>query len=112
MLQRDRRLTIRILSDELDIPQESVRKIVTPDLRKRCSRFVPHHLTEEQKRQRIECCGDFIDMEDENAQLVKTMVMEMKPGVSNMTGDETPDYGVVWTLIPQTEKNFILKIQG
>lgn len=64
MLQRDLRLTIMMLSDELDIPGKIVRKITTQDLRKGklCSRFVTHHLTEEQEWQRKEYCGDFIGM--------------------------------------------------
>src|SRR5579863_9141 len=64
LLQRGRRLTIRMMSEELNIPRETVRKIVRHDLRKRklCSRFVPRHLTEEQKQQRMQCCDDFILM--------------------------------------------------
>ena len=50
------------LADEVNIGEDTVRKIVVEDLRKRkiCSRFVPHSLTPEQKARRTAACRDLI----------------------------------------------------
>jgi transposase len=51
MVTRDRRLTLRIMSDELNINTEMIRQILHEDLWKKkiCAKFVPHSLTDEQK---------------------------------------------------------------
>ncbi|KAJ4444890.1 hypothetical protein ANN_06688 [Periplaneta americana] len=81
MLAQDRRLTLRLISEELDISKDTVHTIIRDDLGKRkiCSRFVPHKLTDEQKAKRVETSGDFISMCDQDPLLLKTIV----------TGDET-----------------------
>ncbi len=81
MLARDRRLTLRLMAEELGIGKETVRTIVREDLGKRkiCSRFVPHRLTAEQKEKRMECANDFISMCRGNRSFLTTIV----------TGDET-----------------------
>lgn len=81
MLARDRRLTLRLMAEELDISKDTVRTIVHEDLgmRKICSHFVPHFLTEEQKEKRMESANDFIDMCDQDPSFLTTIV----------TGDET-----------------------
>ena len=50
LLTEDRRTTLQMIADSLNIGKETVRRIVTEDLRKRkiCARFVPHALTTEQ----------------------------------------------------------------
>ncbi|KAJ4427673.1 hypothetical protein ANN_25322 [Periplaneta americana] len=81
MLAQDRRLTLRLIAEELDISKDTVHTIVRDDLGKRkiCSRFVPHKLTDEQKAKRMETSGDFISMCDQDPLVLKTIV----------TGDET-----------------------
>ena len=51
LLTEDRRTTLQMIADLLNIGKETVRRIVTEDLGKRkiCARFVPHALTKEQK---------------------------------------------------------------
>ena len=50
MLAQDRRLTLRLVVEELGISKDTAHTIVSDDLGKRkiCSRFVPHKLTDEQ----------------------------------------------------------------
>ncbi|KAJ4431362.1 hypothetical protein ANN_19959 [Periplaneta americana] len=81
MLAQDRRLTLRLIAEELDISKDTVHTIIRDDLGKRkiCSRFVPHKLTDEQKAKRMETSGGFISMCDQDPLLLKTIV----------TGDET-----------------------
>ena len=63
ILSRDRRMTLRLMAEELGICKDTVHIIVREDLEKRkiCSRFVPHSLTAEQKERRMECAKDFIN---------------------------------------------------
>ncbi|KAJ4436686.1 hypothetical protein ANN_16817 [Periplaneta americana] len=81
MLAQDRRLTLRLIAEELVISKDTVHTIVRDVLGKRkiCSRFVPHKLTDEQKAKRMETSGDFISMCDQDPLVLKTIV----------TGDET-----------------------
>ena len=81
LLARDRRLTVRMIAEELGVGRESAHLIVTEDLGKRklCSRLVPHTLTPEQMQHRLDACGDLIDMADRDPNFLKTIV----------TGDET-----------------------
>ena len=55
MISSDRRLTIRIIAEELNMAKESVRTILTQDLnmRKVCAKLVPRLLNEEQKKVRF-----------------------------------------------------------
>ena len=64
LLTEDRRTTLQMNADRLNIGKETVRRIVTEDLRKRkiCVRFVPHALTTEQKQERVVYCQDLLLM--------------------------------------------------
>lgn len=81
MVKCDRRLTIRVLANELNMDKETVRRILTQDLGKRkiCSRFVPHHLRDEQKQLRLDACGELIDNADADPAFLDRIV----------TGDES-----------------------
>jgi len=60
MLQQDRRVTLRLMAEELGISKDRVHTTIRKDLgrRKICSWFVPHKLTEEQKAKRMKTSGD------------------------------------------------------
>ena len=81
ILAQDRRLTLRLIPEELGISKDKVQTIVLDDLGKRkiCSRFMPHKLTDEQKATRMETSGDFISMCDQDPLFLENIV----------TGDET-----------------------
>ncbi|XP_025155138.1 putative uncharacterized protein FLJ37770 [Harpegnathos saltator] len=66
MLADDRRLSLRMIAEDLKISKENVSTIVHEHLKKRkiCARLIPHKLTEEQKQNRMETSRDFIDMSD------------------------------------------------
>jgi len=51
IVRENRRLTFRIIAEQVNIDKETVRKIITEDLdiRKVCAKMVPKELTEEQK---------------------------------------------------------------
>ncbi|GBN33688.1 hypothetical protein AVEN_259780-2-1, partial [Araneus ventricosus] len=77
MLADDRRLSLRMIAEELKISLDSVSNIIHENLQKRkiCARFVPHKLSDEQKQHRMETSGDFIDACDLNPQFLETIVI-------------------------------------
>lgn len=81
LVAADRRMTVRMLADELNMGKDTVHKILTEDLGKRkiCSRFVPHFLTDDQKQCRMEACGELIDSADRDPLFLQSIV----------TGDES-----------------------
>ena len=64
LLTEDRRTTLQVIADRLNIGKETFRQIVTEELGKRkiCARFVPHALTTEQKQERVVYCQDLLLM--------------------------------------------------
>jgi len=63
MIRSNRRLTIRDISEDLNISYVSVLNILTTDLNMRCvsAKFVPHVLTVEQKQQRLSISLELLD---------------------------------------------------
>jgi len=55
IVRKNRRLTVRSITEQVNIDKETVRKILTEDLdmRKVCAKMVPKELTEEQKQRRV-----------------------------------------------------------
>jgi hypothetical protein len=66
MVILDRPLTLRMMSDELNINEETIRQILHNDLRKICAKFVPHSLKDEQKQRRLTSSQDFIQTCQDN----------------------------------------------
>lgn len=81
IVEMDTRISLRMIEEEIGINKETIRKILSEDLDKRkiCSRFVPHSLTPEQKKTRVDYCKDFISTSDNDSNFFKSIV----------TGDET-----------------------
>ena len=62
-MRSDRRLTLRMISSELNLNWFTVRQILTQDLDMRnvCAKMVPKNLTTEQKANRKDVCLDLLD---------------------------------------------------
>ena len=67
LVRSDRRLTVKMLADEINMNRETVRLILTEELgiRKICAKMVPRNLTEQQRDARLSAvfdiqmhCGD------------------------------------------------------
>ena len=81
-MERDARLSVKDTGSCTGISEDSVQTILKRclDLRKVCPRWVPHLLTEEQKKQRLKCARE----------LLKTYKGCNSRVISNLlTGDET-----------------------
>ena len=63
LVRSDRRLTLRMISSELNLNGFTVHQILTQDLdmRKVCAKMVPKNLTTEQKANRRDVCLDLLD---------------------------------------------------
>lgn len=81
LVRQDRRLTIRMLSGELNINRETVRKILIEDLsmKKLCAKMVPKNLSEEQKHVRMTVAQDCLEQLENDPKLLERVV----------TGDES-----------------------
>lgn len=58
------KISTRIISQELDLPKSTVWRILTEHLamRKVCSTWVPHDLTERNKQSRVVCCQQILEL--------------------------------------------------
>ena len=63
LVRSDRRMTLRIISSELNLNRFTFHQILTQDLdmRKVCAKMVPKNLTTEQKASRRDVCLDLLD---------------------------------------------------
>jgi histone-lysine N-methyltransferase SETMAR len=81
IVTRDRRLTLRIISDESNINKKTIYQILPEELRKRkiCAKVVPHSPKDEQKQRRLTSCQGFIQACQDNPSFLDCIV----------TGDES-----------------------
>ena len=63
LVRSDRRLTLKMISSELNLNQFNVHHILTQDLdmRKVCAKMVPKNLTTKQKANQNDVCLDLLD---------------------------------------------------
>ena len=73
LVRTDRRLTIRMMADQLGIDKELVRSILVDNLgmRKVCAKMVPRLLLEDQKTRRLHVCQDILQQLQTDATLRK-----------------------------------------
>uniref|UniRef100_A0A8C4WUG0 Mos1 transposase HTH domain-containing protein n=1 Tax=Eptatretus burgeri TaxID=7764 RepID=A0A8C4WUG0_EPTBU len=81
MVHTDRRLTVRMIAEELSINKDTVWSIITENLemRKVCAKMVPKLLSEYQKQQRVTACKDIIERLEDDPDLLGRVI----------TGDES-----------------------
>ena len=73
----DRRLTVRMIADEVGMNSEMVWRIITQDLgmRKICAKMVPRLLDEGQKERRVQVCQDILKQLETETYLLKKVVL-------------------------------------
>lgn len=81
LLNSDRRLGIKLISDEMNLSYGTVQRIITEDLsmRKVCAKMVPKVLSDEQKELRVEISQEILDCLEEDEHFLDNVI----------TGDET-----------------------
>jgi hypothetical protein len=60
-VRSDRRLSVRMMTEEINLDRETARKVLTKDLglRKISAKMVPRILSDDQKQRRLDVCSDF-----------------------------------------------------
>lgn len=81
LLDSDRRLSLKMIADEVSVNKFTVHQIVTQDLmmRKVCAKLVPRVLTAEQKQRRVDVCREMLNELENNPDFLDNVV----------TGDES-----------------------
>ncbi|KAJ8962268.1 hypothetical protein NQ318_018246 [Aromia moschata] len=84
---RRRRLSVRLISETLDITKTIVHEIVSESLgmRKVCAKLVPKVLTDDQKARRVETCQELLDTCEDNPAFLDDVI----------TGDESSNRKVL-----------------
>ena len=87
MVRSDRRLTVRMIANDLDVNRDCVWKIITEELgmRKICAKMVPRMLTEDQKEKRMQVCQDILERLEIDPHLLENVITGMNPGSSSTT---------------------------
>ena len=77
-INKNRRLTVRELEEDLGIPQTIVSQILTEDLGKKCvvAKFVSRLLSREQKEFRPAVAQDLLDTANNNPDFLKKVIIE------------------------------------
>lgn len=80
-IEKDRRLTVRELEDDLGLPKSTIWEIITSNLgmKRVCAKFIPKLLSEEQKNYRVEIARDNLEMVENDNNLLDKVI----------TGDES-----------------------
>jgi len=81
VLDRDRRLSVRLLAEEVGLPKTDVHRIITEDLhmRKICAKLVPKNLSDEQKDNCVLVSRELLDCVTSEPNFLQGVI----------TGDET-----------------------
>ena len=108
MLAQDRRLTLRLIAEELGISKDTANTIVRDDLDKRmiCSWFVPQKLTDEQRAKRMETslpCVTRIHC------FWKTSSREMRPGATSSIRNKNGNWWRSVHRLPRDQKSRLQK---
>ena len=87
LVRSDRRLTVRMMAEELNINRESVRIILSEELgmRKMCAKMVPKLLSDDQKQHRVRVCEDTLEEIGADPHFLRHIILEMKLGCSSTT---------------------------
>ena len=82
-VRSDRRLTVRMIADELNMNSERVWRIITQDLgiRKVCAKMVPRLLKDGQKENRVQVCQDILKQLEITPDLLSRVVTSDESGI-------------------------------
>jgi hypothetical protein len=72
----DRRLTVSMTADEVNVNREAVRRIQTEELgmRKICAKMVPRNLTQQQRDARVSVCAELLEQVEADPDLMERVI--------------------------------------
>jgi len=76
VIQKDRRLGVRAVAEEVNLDKESVRRILREELNmsKVCAKMVPKLLSDEQKESHKELCLDLLQCIENEPDLLNSII--------------------------------------
>ena len=76
LVRSDRRLTIRVIANEVGMDKKTVCTILvdTLDMQKVCAKMAPTLLTEQQKAQRLNACRDILQQMEADEKLLENII--------------------------------------
>ena len=98
LLDKDRRITIREISERVDYSVGTVHSIIHEELhiRRLCARSIPKMLSDAQKEQRVECCARFVHrFEREGEAFIRRIVTVDETWIS-LYEPETKEQSTMW----------------
>ena len=105
-MRSDRRLTLRMISSELNLNRFTVHQILTQDLNRRkvCAKMVPKNLTTEQKANRRDVCLDLLDRLEREPEFFahKELCHQEKFSIKLFIGKSLKDSGKGWHVCDHT----------
>ena len=80
LVRSDRRLTIRVIDNEVGMDKKTVRTslVDTLDMQKMCAKMVSRLLTEEQKAQRSNACRDILQQMEADKKLLENVITRVE----------------------------------
>ena len=113
MIQSDRRLTVRMIAESLNINRDCVWKIITEELgmRKICAKMAPRLLNDGQKKRRTQVCQDIIQRLENEPDLRKSSPA-MNHGFLNTTQKRSARVAVEEPRVTQTTESKTVTIQN
>jgi orotate phosphoribosyltransferase-like protein len=76
LIRNDRRLSIRMIAEELNVDKETVRQILTQNLKmkKVYAKMVPKNLSKDQKLNREKMCQNVLEKTEEDPDFLNSVV--------------------------------------
>lgn len=98
LLNLDRRITVRELSDKLDLSVGLLHRIIHDDLnmRRLCARWIPKMLTMEQKARRVSSCASFLRRVDREGDRFLDRIVTVDETWISLYDPETKQQSSMW----------------
>jgi len=86
LVRSDRRLTVNMIADEVNVNREAVHRILTEELgmRKICAKMVPRNLTQQQRDVRVSVSAELLEQVEADPDLMERVITGDKSWFSNM----------------------------
>ena len=77
LVRSDRRWTVKMIADEVNVNRGAVRRILTEELglRKICAKMVARNLTEEQRDARVSVCAELLEQVEADRELLERVII-------------------------------------
>lgn len=98
LLDLDRRITVREISNKLDLSVGCIHRVIREDLnmRRLCARWIPKMLTEEQKARRVSSCVSFLTRVEREGDTFLDRIVTVDETWISLYDPETKQQSSMW----------------